>query len=95
MSLKVVGRGVPDAPRLPDAIRLESSYRAPEGTRRAYFGETEGWIDTPVVGRTDLTATPRGGPLIIEEYDSTTVVRPGWSAAIDGWNNIVLVAESR
>ena len=93
VSLKVVGRGVPDAPRLPDAIRLESGYRPPEGARQAYFGETLGWIDTPVIGRADLDATPRAGPLIIEEYDSTTVVRPGWRAAIDGWNNIVLVAE--
>jgi N-methylhydantoinase A len=30
------------------------------------------------------------GPLIIEEYDSTTVVRPHWRASTDRWNNIIL-----
>jgi N-methylhydantoinase A/oxoprolinase/acetone carboxylase beta subunit len=28
--------------------------------------------------------------LIIEEYDTTTVVRPHWNARLDGWNNIIL-----
>ncbi len=30
------------------------------------------------------------GPLIVEEYDTTIVVLPGWEASIDGWNNVVL-----
>ena len=29
-----------------------------------------------------------GLPLIVEEYDSTVIVRPGWTARLDGWNNI-------
>ena len=27
------------------------------------------------------------------EYDNTTVVRPGWSASLDGWNNIVMTKD--
>ena len=40
--------------------------------------------------RIALAAAPVDGPLIIEEYDTTTVVRPGWTARLDGWNNIIM-----
>jgi len=33
------------------------------------------------------------GPVIVEEYDSTCIVPPGWSAALDAQNNIVLTRE--
>jgi N-methylhydantoinase A len=92
VTLKAVGRGVPDAPRLPKTIRLGDGYTPKGGVRRAYFGEEHGWLDTPVMGRAALGKTPEAGPLIVEEYDSTTVVRPGWTASLDGWNNIVLVS---
>ena len=28
--------------------------------------------------------------LIVDEYDTTNVVRPGWRAGLDNWNNIVV-----
>lgn len=90
-ALKAVGRGVPDAPRLPDAIKLGDGFRPKGGSRKAYFGGDHGWLDTPVTGRAALGRKPRPGPLIVEEYDSTTVVRPGWTACLDAWNNIVLM----
>jgi N-methylhydantoinase A len=40
--------------------------------------------------RSGLTQAPIDGPLIIEEYDTTTVVHPDWNARLDGWNNIIL-----
>ena len=42
------------------------------------------------MARRDLTGELRAGPLIVEEYDVTTVVLPGWGARLDDWNNIVL-----
>lgn len=57
-------------------------------TRAAYFGATHGWIDTPVLARTDLDETPRAGPLVVEEYDATVVAPPGASVFVDAWNNI-------
>jgi N-methylhydantoinase A len=90
VALKVVGRGIPDAPRLPREIKLGDGFAPEAGTRRAYFGEEHGWLDTPVTSRAALDGDPRPGPLIVEEYDSTTVVRPGWTVSLDGWNNIVL-----
>jgi N-methylhydantoinase A len=57
-------------------------------SRPAYFGQL---VETPIVDRGDL-ASPRHGPLIVEEYDATTIVPPGWSARLDEWGNIRLTA---
>lgn len=59
-------------------------------SRRSYFGPETGFHDVPVLGRTGLSETPRPGPVIIEEGESTCVVPPGWSAALDTYGNIVL-----
>ncbi len=60
-------------------------------SRQAYYGESFGLMDTPVVGRGDLIGeAPREGPLIIEEYDSTVVVPPKWRAMVDAHNAIHL-----
>ena len=59
-------------------------------TRRAYFGPEFGWRDTPVLSRSAFSAEPREGPVIIEEYDCTTVVRPGWRISRDEWHNMIV-----
>ena len=43
-------------------------------------------------GAADLAAGKRGrpGPVIIEEYDATCVVPPGWRAELDTGGNIVM-----
>lgn len=92
VSLKVVGQGVPEASRLPERVLLHEREVA-ETERPAYFGPEHGWLTTSVVSRGTLAREPRSGPLIVEEYDSTTVVRPGWGADVDGWNNIVITRE--
>jgi len=48
--------------------------------RTAYFGREHGLLAVRVLGRAALGEQPTPGPLIVEEYDSTTVVPPGWSA---------------
>lgn len=58
-------------------------------TRRAYFGEPVGSVETPVITRSALTGTMQG-PLLIDEYDSTTVVPPGARATRDEFGNIVM-----
>jgi len=64
--------------------------RPAEPAREVYFGPELGWRTTPVVGRSDLADAPRPGPLVVEEYDATTVVPPGWSASLDDQANIRL-----
>jgi N-methylhydantoinase A len=64
---------------------------ADEATRPAYFGARHGWLETPVVGRQALTRKERPGPLIVEEYEGTTVVPPGAAAFRDAIGNIQIV----
>ena len=58
--------------------------------RDVYFGPNRGWSSVPVIDRNSLTGDATDGPLIVDEYDSTTVTPPGWTATIDQWTNIIL-----
>ncbi len=73
----IVRRAKPSLPR--PRMLGEPKVR---GFRGVYF--KEGWVNTPVYWREDL---PLGykleGPAIVEEYDSTTVIPPGWIAWVD------------
>ena len=93
VSLRVVGQGIPDRPRVPDVLRVDrSGPGSAGGSRRVYFGPDLGWRETPIIDRGDL-ATPasgRLGPCIVEEYDATCVVPPGARATLDGHGNIVI-----
>ena len=59
-------------------------------SRLAYFGPEAGQLETPVVNRQQLRDAPSAGPLIVEEYDATCVVPPGWRAQVDQRGNIEL-----
>jgi N-methylhydantoinase A len=95
VAIKVLGQGVAETPRLPDRVSRDRERRRDETTRSVYFGPEAGWLQTPLLARANLESVPRDGPMVIEEYDCTTVVRPGWSAHIDGWNNIVMERSAR
>ncbi len=88
VNLRVTGRGRVRKPRLIRPAVARSDGRPP--VRSAYFGPEAGRIESPVLRRGDLGARPRPGPLLIEEYDSTTVVPPGCRASGDGAGNIVI-----
>ena len=91
VNLRVIVRGLSQESRVPERLGSYSATRqSADSQRRVYFGPNRGWTDTPVVERSDLDANPGIGPLIIEEYDSTTVVPPGWKASVDQWRNILL-----
>src|SRR5262249_1830177 len=52
------------------------------GKRMAYFGGDWGMCDAVTMEPAHLLQRPRSGPVIIEEYDATTIVPPGWSATL-------------
>jgi len=89
VNLRLVARAVrnPLPERLERVSRAASSAR---GTRLAYFGQQHGTRETPVLGRDQVGSVVQHGPLIIEEYDATTVVPPGWTARVDALDTIVL-----
>ncbi|MCI0622608.1 MAG: hydantoinase/oxoprolinase family protein [Acidobacteria bacterium] len=59
-------------------------------TRQVYYGPSYGSQDTAVLSRWDLTEKEQPGPLIVEEYDSTTLVPPDCRVVLDQCGNIVL-----
>src|SRR5579864_1178653 len=91
VSLEVIGRGIPDKPRAQSAAaaNLAPDIAIASPTRRAYFGPQQGWQEAKVVNRSALK-TPHTGPCIVEEYDATCLVPPGWTACLDEHGNIEL-----
>ena len=84
--------------RVPRELRpgKSAARRGPRAAaaRTAYFGARHKAQSTPVIARMDLVAA-RSGPLIVEEYDATCVVPPGWSAVLDAQGNLVLTADEK
>jgi N-methylhydantoinase A len=84
VAIRLVGRG---------NQRSEAAFREFQGSvsmssrRDAFFGGQ--MLDAPVVSRQSLSTANRG-PLLIDEYDSTTVVPPGMYACLDQHENILL-----
>jgi N-methylhydantoinase A len=89
VGIHVIGRGLRPGTGIAERVMPSRTEAASPAPRRAYFGPAQGWIETPVLRRADL-ATPRTGPLIIEEYDATCLVLPGWRASLDTAGNIAL-----
>jgi N-methylhydantoinase A len=90
VGLRLVARGLSSAARVPERLRLVADAEATAASREAYFGPHHGWRATPVLTRPMLAGGPGEGPLIIEEYDATTVVPPGWRATLDAGGNIMI-----
>jgi N-methylhydantoinase A len=95
VNFRIVARSPRDS--FPSALGGESSVRDPFGgsKRDAYFGEHYGIRATPVLDRFDLARKEaRRGPMLIDEYDATTLVPPGCSAQLDDFGNIVIRIEA-
>ncbi len=86
-AVSVIAIGVPERPRLPEAIPPVGGPAYP--ARRAWFPES-GWMEVPVLRRADLSDAPCHGPLIVQEYDAACLVPHGWRATLDGFGNIVM-----
>ena len=68
-----------------------SAYK---GERRAYFPELADYMLTPIYDRYRLCAGMEfAGPAIVEERESTIVVRPAMQAAVDVYGNVRLYQE--
>lgn len=68
----------------------EPAGMAPPIARSVYFGAEHGQMDAPVLRRAELSAQPREGPAIIQEYDTSVVVPPGCNVALDPHGNIII-----
>lgn len=87
VSLKV--RATDPVARSPERLRL-ADKPVTETYRDVYFGDEFGLINTAVVGRSAIQSSVRKGPVIIEEYEGTTVVPPDASVHRDALDNLVI-----
>ena len=90
VNLRLVGRVAQRRSLLGDRAN-GAVRRSSHAHRRAYFGPDQGWMDCPLPARTDLMKSPRQGPLLIDEFDTTIVVPPGWQARADDSGNLSLI----
>jgi 5-oxoprolinase (ATP-hydrolysing)/N-methylhydantoinase A len=78
-ALRVAALG-PERPALPSVRDNLSQGVSGETTRTADFGD--GAVEVPVRPR-DALREPAAGPLLVDEYDTTVVVPPGWTVRLD------------
>lgn len=83
--LRVIG--LLEKPRLRRRRRNRSDL-SPDH-RKVYYESLGKWVETEVHQRVALNEF-REGPAVIEQYDATTVVYPGWSYTPDDYGNLVL-----
>jgi N-methylhydantoinase A len=94
VAVRLVGRAVVTGPggngqAAPFQVGQPAGSAVKRTSRLAYFGERTGLIETPVITRGDLTGEV-AGPLLIDEYDSTTVLPPDGFAHLDEQGNVVI-----
>ena len=64
---------------------------APKEHREVYFSEAGGYVNCPIYDRYALPAEARlEGPAIVEEFDSTTVLHPGYAIRVDRQGNLII-----
>ena len=80
VNAKLRAIGLLETPGLVDRGLMGRSN--PRETRRVYFESLGDWADTGVYDRRGLGKEVEG-PAIVEQYDSTTVVYPGWTLRQD------------
>jgi N-methylhydantoinase A len=89
VSIQVVAASGADSGGVPERVVPSRPEPEPGPPRQVFFGQEQGWVETPILRRSDLEGG-RAGPLIVEEYDATCVVPPGAKASLDGGGNIVI-----
>ena len=88
MNVRVIARVAGSGSQVPDHLVLDDRTAPSHELRTVYFGPQFGARPTRVCGRADLGPTWTAGPLLVEEFDSTTVVPPDGRARLIAWDTI-------
>jgi N-methylhydantoinase A len=96
VNLRVSGVGPIRRPQIVRADPVASAEPRPATARQVCFEADDGYVETPVFRRTDLSpsATVRG-PAVLEEFGSTIPVHPGFTARVDDWLNVIVERSAR
>ncbi len=77
-------------PHQDDARTAMASPPKPKGKRHVYF-DAQAPLETAIYERDAIdTGAAVKGPAIIEQFDATTVVPPGWTARVDALRNLAI-----
>jgi len=93
VNVKLIAVGLVEKPKL-KANPLRGKKPSKDtviAKRKVFFEQNNDYIETSVYRRERLKAGNLiDGPAVIEQYDATTIVYPGWTASVDKFGNIVL-----
>ena len=94
VNLRVVATGLTESPSIGRGGANGAGLDAAEKERRqVYFAGEQ--VECPVYDRSKLPAgTSFDRPAVIEEYDSTALLFPGWEAAVDNFENLIFTRAS-
>ena len=91
VNLRIVATGIATAARVPQQLSvLGADASQGERRRRLYFGADTGWVEARIYSRRGMPGEGVTGPAVIEDYDSTTVVPPGYSCRRGEWDLLVI-----
>ena len=97
--LQVVAYGLIDRPQRtpvakPSAVGGDA-HAALTGEREVFFHEQDDFLTTRIYDRSGLLAGASvRGPAIVEQMDSTILIRPGMSAVVDEYGNLIIDTSS-
>jgi len=90
VNLRVTAIGIVPKPEI-KAEEMKEYTPKPDYYREVYF---DGWVNTPIYQRNKLKAGARiDGPAVIEDYDTTIVILPDYTAVVDCYRNIRIVRD--
>jgi N-methylhydantoinase A len=79
----------------PDPV-ARGTGAVPIGTRPVVFGRAQDPVETPVYKRPTLGAGDRfEGPAIVEERETTAVIRPGWNVEVGDDGSLIATRTAR
>ena len=91
VNLRVRATGLMDKIALPTIEAVEPGTPARPWSHRQVSFDGRGFVETPTFRRTDLRAGHAlGGPAIVDQVDTTTVIFPGQTARVDDWGNLIV-----
>jgi N-methylhydantoinase A len=96
VNIAVTAVGVVKKPALNKHPRRKMLSAAKPKKREVYFEKIGDYVDTPIYAREKLWVSDViAGPAVVEQFDCTTIINPGWSSSIDDLLNIIMLKENR
>ncbi len=95
VNLRVSGIGPIQRPEIAaEQVAGDPGVPEPASRRPVCFDAKDGYVDTPVYWRPDLSPGQAvTGPAIVEEFGSTVPLHPGFTGRIDAYRNIIVTRE--